>query len=131
MLHEKFENIIMNKLLDGENEILKALKKQYSNAHVTSREFTGCGFFTYFNVPQSMAIDNINGRIDDVKAEFIEHKGDYLFFILYISNGKFDVLECFTTLDSWENDYNVLIDYCFKAIRKFELDGQEVIVEQM
>lgn len=131
MLHEEFENIIMNKLLNGKHEILEALKKQYVEAHVTSREFTGCGFFTYFDVPESMALDNVNGKIDDLKAEFIEHKGDYLLFILYITNGKFDALECFTTLDSWEKDYDVLIEYCYEAVRKFEINGQEVVTEQM
>ena len=131
MGHEEFEGIVMNKLLSGNHEILEALKRQYMEANVTSREFTGCGFFTYFDIPQSLALEKVNGKIDDVKAEFLEHKGDYLLFILYITNGKFDALECFTTLDSWEDDYNVLIEYCYEAVRKFEINGQEIIAEQI
>jgi len=122
--HEEFEKIIMNKLLDGKHEILEGLKNQYLKKSVISREFTGCSFFTHFDVPHSMTLDHINGKIDDLKAEFINYKGDYLLFILYITNGKLDVLECFTTLDSWEKDYDVLIDYCFKPVRKFEINGQ-------
>lgn len=129
MLHEEFEKIVMSKLLGGEHEILEALRQQYLKGLVTSREFTGCGFFTYFEVPESMALDGINGRIDDVKAQIIDHKGNYLFFILYITNGKFDVLECFTTQDGWEQDYNVVVEYCYETERRFEVNKEEIVTK--
>jgi hypothetical protein len=128
MKHEEFEKIVMNKLLEGKSELLELLRNQYLEASITSREFTSCGFFTYFDVPESMSLDKSSGRIDDVKAEFINYKGDYLFFILYIENGKFDVLECFTTQDSWEQDYNVLVDHCYKGERRFEINNQDIII---
>lgn len=114
MTHKEFEKIVMNKLLAGEDRILLLLKKQYLDSKVLSRQFTGCGFFTEFTVPESMQYDNtINGRIDDVKAKILNHNDEYLFFILYIENGKIDTLECFTTMDIWYDDYNVDVEYYY------------------
>ena len=122
MSHEEFEQAVMNKLLEGEDEIFTRLREQYTNANVTSREFTGCGFFTYFDVDVELRYNNINGRIDDVMAEITNCNEEYLFFILYIENGKFDVLECFTTLDSWNYDYgNTNIKFCYEDKRVFEI----------
>jgi hypothetical protein len=71
----------------------------------------------------------MEGRIDDVKAIIRDCKGEYLFFILYITEGKFDVLECFTTLDSWKDNYNVLIEYCYEDARRFKINQKEIIIE--
>lgn len=130
MPHIKFEDVIMNKLLSGKNDILEVFMKQYMKSRVISREFTSCGFLTYFDVPQSMALNHVSGKISDLRAEFIKYKGEYLSCTLSIKDGKFDVLECVTTLDRWRNDYRVKIEYCYEAVREFEINGQKIIAEQ-
>lgn len=119
----EIEDIVMGKLLDGEDELFISLKKQYANAKVTSREITGCGFFTKFEVADGMQYQNVSGKIDDVKAVSIDGDEEYLFFILYVEAGKIDTLECFTTLDEWDNDYSkVKVEYCYPDKRKYAIE---------
>jgi len=123
MIHEEFEKEAMNKLLNGDLRILKYLKEQYIKSEVSSRDLTGCGFFTKYKIPEEMVYMKIKGRVDDVKGKIINKYGEYLFFILYIENGKIDTLECFTTLDNWDYDYdNVEIEYCYDNERKIDLE---------
>ena len=102
MTHDEFERIVMNKLLEGSEDFLVALREQYSKATIASREFTGVGFFTTFDVPSHLAYGSLKGRIFDVEAIIPGY--DSYFFILYIENGIFDVLEGFSTLD-WKEYY--------------------------
>lgn len=129
MPHEEFEKTIMNMLLAGEDETLKILRKQYEESKVISRDFTGCGFFTYFDVPETLVQETFEGRIDDVGAKLIEGDVDWLFFILYIENGKFDVLEAFTTGDGWNGNYNADTQYLNQGKRTFEMNGNEVTLK--
>lgn len=128
MLHEEFEKNAMNMILAGEDNRLDILRRQYNEAKVASREFTGCGFFTYFDVPEALVKDNFEGRIADVGAKLIESNGEWIFFVLYIVHGKFDVLEGFTTGDSWDGDYNVIMQYLYESERKFEIDKKEIVL---
>ena len=104
MNHDEFERIVMNKLLEGDTEILAAFREQYTQATVVSREFTGVGFFTTFDVPTHLAYGSLRGRIDDVEALFPNNE-EY-FFILYISDGKIKTLEGFGAVNGdWREDY--------------------------
>ena len=105
MNHDELEQIVMNKLLEGNTDILAAFRTQYAQATVMSREFTGCGFFTTFNVPAHLSIGTVKGKINDVEALFPNNE-EY-FFILYISDGKIKTLEGYGAIDNdWKNDYN-------------------------
>lgn len=121
MEQEEFEKLLMNKLLDGDNEIFIDLRNQYHQALVISREFTGCGFFTTFDVQGYTPKYLVTGRIDDVAAEF-KNSNDMACFILYIENGKIDTLEGFCFGDIWNSDYNeAKIVYCLPDQRRYEL----------
>ena len=102
--------------------MFKALRQQFVHAKFRGRDFTGCGFFTYFDVPDEYRIDNLHGHIDDVHALF-ERPEEILCFVLWIENGKIDCLEGFqgSGLD-WNNDYTgAKIDYMVKE-RRYYLD---------
>lgn len=121
--YEEFEKKVMDKLLNYDSDMFKNLKVQYEKSEVISQEITGCGFFTTFNVPKELAYMGIKGRIDDVKGDIINVEDEYLFFILYIENGKIDTLECFSTLDNWDYNYdNVEVNYCYEHERNFEIE---------
>jgi len=128
--HEEFERKVMNMLLEGPDQRLAILKKQYLSSSIIKREFTGGrGFFTTFNVPKDLVTDSFNGRIDDLQAKIIDNQGnciegDYLFFILYIKDGKIDTLECFTTtIYDWDYNYaNTIIEYCYDNYRNYDLN---------
>ena len=117
-------------LLEGPDLRLAILKNQYLSSTVINREFTGgCGFFTTFEVPDDLVSEPFNGRVDDLQASITNNEGhcleaDYLFFILYITNGKIDTLECFTTTTyAWDYNYNNIsnLKYCYDDRREYEL----------
>ncbi len=112
---------VMEMLLYGEDERFISFKEQYSNAIIASREYTGYGFFTTFNIHDNFVKNSLNGRIDDVMAKLNDN--DIYYFILYITNGKIDTLEGFTIGDSWEYNYEkTKIMYCFHNKREYELN---------
>ena len=129
MKHEEFEKKVMNMLLEGSDSRLAILKKQYLFSSVTNREFSGGrGFFTTFDVPDILVNDFFNGKVDDLRAKITDNEGycldgDYLFFILYVTDGKIDTLECFaTTTYAWDYNYNnTIVEYCYGDHREYEL----------
>ena len=126
MLHETFEKIVMEKLLNGDYKIQTMLRLQYINSTIISREYTGRGFFTTFFVPDYLIVLNANGRIDDVIARF--SNSEVYYFILYIINGKIDTLEGFSTLYEWKCNYEEAeITYCFQNKRDYNLVYEEKI----
>lgn len=122
MEHEEMEKLVINKLLEGEDEIFEDLRKQYKEATVKSREFTGVGFFTTFNLKHCVPKYSRSGRIDDVSIEYPDSKGDAC-FILYIEDGKIDSLEGYTIGEDWNCNYdNIRIVYCLPGKRRYELE---------
>lgn len=114
---------VMKKLLNGEDKVFDVLKEQYSNATVISREFTGCGFFTSFDVPDELAVNGMKGLVDDVSARFDDSDMAYM-FILFVRDGKIDCLEGVTVLGDWEYNYeNAILQYEFDYGRKHEMEG--------
>lgn len=119
MKHEELEVLIMNKLLEG--ELFADLRNQYKSATIRSREFTGVGFFTTFDVQNYTPQYSFSGRIDDVAIEFPDSKGDAC-FILYIENGIIDTLEGFTIGEDWNYNYdNIEVVYCLPDKRRYDL----------
>lgn len=122
MAHCDFEKKVMEMLLAGHNKLFCSLRVQYDNAIVTARDFTGRGFFTSYSIPDALSITQLYGRIDDVRVNLPDEKAAYLFFILYITDGKLDVLECFTTADVWNEEYYRLSpEYCYPRRRDYTL----------
>lgn len=119
MIHEEFEKIVMDKILDCQDDVFHVLKKQYAQATVISRKFTGCGFFTSFSIPDELAIDSVKGEIHDVFGTFKDNPNETYMFILFIDNGKIDALEGVSFFD-WCYDYDKLnLDYGLDDKRDF------------
>jgi len=92
----EFEKIVIEKLLDGDNEVLKILRKQYGQSSIKNREYTGHGFYTYFSIPDNIEkLNNKNFQFGDVGAN-IEGLCNGVGFLLFITNGKLDFLEGYT-----------------------------------
>ena len=94
---EEFEKRVMEKLLEGEDNVFKILRQQYEKASVKSRKLSGTGFFTVFEVPddvikldslRSFQFGDIIGSMDGVN--------DGVGFVLFVKNGVIDFLEGYT-----------------------------------
>jgi len=90
-----FEKEIMEKFISENDEHAEMLKLQYKNAHIKSREFTGCGFITDFNIADEYRISNIDrlGLWGNFRAEI----NDLMYgvgFLLIIKDGLIHELDC-------------------------------------
>lgn len=100
MLNE-IETTAIDMLLAGEHPVLAVLRDQLAVAEVADREFSGAGFFVHFRVPaSSQRVDEGRLVIGDVYAELtgLEHEAG---FLLFVSDGVLDNLECFIADDRW------------------------------
>lgn len=102
---EDFENIVMTKLLSGEDPILSLLREQFKKALVEKREFTRTGFFTdfYFKNPVQQIESCKNFHIGDVAGTINDTGVD---FVLFIDNGLISLLEGYTFGDPWPEHIN-------------------------
>lgn len=110
-----FEDKVINILLDGDNEILQKLRKQYENIRVIDRDFTGVGFYTYYDVANKNELLKVSNkdiiRLMDVNGDYKNDK-DYFIFTLYIEYGFITCLEGFSYYDKWITDYdNIVLHY--------------------
>ena len=97
-MNKKFTDLeknVIKKLLEKDTPEIKILRKQFKNASVSRRKFTGSGFFTFIYVPKEIEritnkdlthLGNVYGEIDGIK--------NGVDFILFISNGVIHNLEC-------------------------------------
>ena len=96
------EREVLEKLLTGDNSQLEILRNQLTNATVSSREFTGVGFFANFHVPPDMVRLSNRKRltIGDIAAniEGLKHGAG---FLLFIDDGVLEFLEGFTYDETW------------------------------
>src|SRR5262245_2232042 len=99
------EKKVLEMLLSGADDRLAVLRRQLDCATVSSREFSGVGFFTHFSVAPS--VPRLAGShrlvLGDVYAEVtgLEHPSG---FLLFVTEGAIDMLECFTFNDQWPDD---------------------------
>ncbi|MBI2774571.1 hypothetical protein HYX58_01050 [Candidatus Dependentiae bacterium] len=98
---EEFEQAVMSKIMERDNSINIILREQYNRSHVISRDFTGVGFFTTFEVATeaSRITEPVPNAYGDVEA-IINGIGGYG-FILFIKNGTMSFLEGYTWRDEW------------------------------
>lgn len=101
MLNE-IETRALEMLLAGQDHRLAVLRSQLSEAVVTRREATGAGLFTHLSVPAHLPRVRSNNRvvIGDLYSEIIglRHPAG---FLLFVTDGRMDFLECFIVDDRW------------------------------
>jgi hypothetical protein len=93
-----FERRAMELILGGDHPHFDVLRSQAMAASVTSRKYTGVGFFTSFDVPVTcprLPPSRARWLISDVhgEAEGVEHG---VGFILFVDDGALGMLECYT-----------------------------------
>lgn len=119
MSQKEFENKLVEMLLDGENEILFKLRKQYEQSKVVLREFSPAGFYTSFIVEdrdelclegKSFYIGDVDGIVDGIESA--------IGFILFIKNGYISLLEGYTNIiDNWPTNEEIRLTYNLGKIR--------------
>lgn len=105
----KFEKEALNKLLEGDDPVLAALRKQANDIVVSSREYTGVGFYTNFEYKSPVVPIH---EILDVKERFVIHdlcaKCSLLEngagFNLFVVGGVIKCLEGFALVDNWPDE---------------------------
>jgi len=97
------EQAVLDKLLSGDHPVLAALRAQAAKARFIKRECTGVGDFCHFEVPSEAPILKGDFEIDDVDAE-LEGLAHGAGFVLFIRDGRLDVLESYTYDEPWPRD---------------------------
>ena len=99
---EKLESEVMLKILAEEPAVAEALAQQYKNSLITSREFTGVGFFTNFEVAnETLALaDSPSFELGSVQATIsgLEFGAG---FVLYVRDGLIKMLEAYSYDEPW------------------------------
>ena len=107
MLNE-IERRALEMLLAGEDDLLAVLRSQLKAALVARRDLSGGGFFTYLSVPSHLPRAHGHKRLvlGDLYAEVagLQHPAG---FLLFVTDGTLDVLECFTVDDQWPETVTV------------------------
>jgi len=101
MLNE-MERRALEMLLAGEDDRLAVLRAQLNGASVARRELSGAGFFAHLSIPASLS--RLHERkqliIGDLYSELagLQHPAG---FLLFVTDGILDFLECFIVDDRW------------------------------
>jgi hypothetical protein len=95
------ESAVVEKLLQKHPAFADGVREQLSHAIVSSRDYSGVGFFTNFAIPQGAPVRRELGdaELGGVGAEIggIEHGAG---FILFIRDGAISLLEGYTHGDA-------------------------------
>ncbi len=104
------EEQVLEMLLRGQDEVLDVLRQQVKDAQVSSREITGVGFFTNFEVPAEaprvrarpkFELGDVNGMADNIKYG--------LGFLLFVNDGALSMLEGYTYDEPWPDEIRGLV----------------------
>jgi hypothetical protein len=102
---DELENQVLQMLLLGEEPVLELLRQQAEMGKVSSREMTGVGFFSNYEIPpEAPRIPGLpNLELGDVfgSAENVAHGFG---FILFVRNGTLSWLEGFTYDEPWPDE---------------------------
>lgn len=112
---------VINQILEGDSVDLRYLRKQIEIATVKGRSFTGCGFYTYFTVPESAPPiphkpDFHVGNIIISMNELCHGAG----FVLYVKGGVLDCLEAYSFNEPWPEKIS---GYNLRKITKKRISG--------
>jgi len=98
----QFERDIMKKILSENPNVSDRIEKQYESSKVISREFTGVGFFTKFEIfDTSLRLPHSpNLVLGDAHANIqgLEYGAG---FILFVTNGLISTLEGYSYGEIW------------------------------
>ena len=111
---DEFERAVLEKLLAGDHPVLATLRGQAQAARLTSREYTGTGFFLSFDVPPDAPLLSTQGdfHFGDVNAALngLQYGAG---FVVFVRGGRLDTLEGYSYDEPWPT-----------AIRSFRLTYQ-------
>lgn len=106
----KLEKAVMDKLLQGEDIVLGALRDQLKFALVELRRTTNAGFFLHFSLPQnSLGLTEITSNVKsdfcfgDVGAETRELQYG-AGFLLWVEDGRLHMLEGYSYEEPWPEE---------------------------
>ena len=100
-----FEQAVLDKLLDGDHPVLVVLRAQSGRARLSSREYTGAGFFCCFNLPPDVPVlsperdfhfGDVNAVVDGLKYG--------AGFVLFVRGGRLDTLEGYSYEEPWPEE---------------------------
>jgi hypothetical protein len=116
------EEQVLEMLLRGNDQVLDVLRQQVKGAQVSSREMTGVGFFTSFEVPAEaprvkarpkFELGDVNGTADNVNHG--------LGFLLFVNDGALKMLEGYTYDEPWPDEVRGLVlTYSKGHVRKLD-----------
>ena len=119
------EKRIIGALLDGDDPTLSRLREQYALAMVITRDFTGCGFFTHFCVPDTASrVTPPSFVVNDI---FLEVRGteNGASALLFIRDGLIDFLEVVATTGDWPQNPEIT------SIQSFHRKGIRGTVKEL
>jgi hypothetical protein len=109
---DRLEQDVLDKFVAGDDSILEILRRQVLVAHRRSREITGVGFFSCFDVPAhaprlpgcpSIAMSDVWAEIDG-----LEYGAG---FVLFVDNGVLAKLEGTTCEGAWPRTFSAYSVY--------------------
>ena len=126
------EREVVQKFLEGNDDILSTLREQLRSVVVTKREMTGVGFYTAFAVSHGVrrGTSNRSFVIGDVCAKLpgLDYGAG---FLLYVQDGVLHMLEGHTYDERWPTEINRFeLDYTtgrpreMEAVRKIVQGGK-------
>ena len=122
------EDEVLKMLLDGRDDCLAILRLQAQHSRVSSREMTGVGFFTHFDVPPE--VPRVLGQpkfwLGDVYGA-AENIQDGVGFVLFVTEGALSMLEGYTYDEPWPDELRGLkLLYSTGQARDFDLVRQSM-----
>jgi hypothetical protein len=127
------EQAVIKKLLEGEHPILDSLRTQLAMATISSREYSGAGFFIHFTFPVNsppLPSPFKNFEIGHVEVKIPGPKYG-VGVVLFVRNGLLDWIEGYTNgpepwpkdtsifeVEIWEQEKKKFMDYLEKKAKR-------------
>jgi hypothetical protein len=112
----ELEEAVLKMMLEGEDDVRPILRQQLPCLQVSSREFTGVGFFSHLTVDSEVprvvgeakfTLGGVEGTADNVEHGFG--------FVLFVENGVLATLEGFTYDEPWPSEVRRLRLTCSRG----------------
>lgn len=106
---------VMRKLLGGDADFLRVLKKQFEYAKINRIDFTGHGYYAYFETDSTYRICNPELENCDVSTIVgLDQGGNPIVgFVLFLADGLIHALEGFSIMTSEWPDADVTLVFPF------------------
>ena len=103
-----FERKVLAMILAPSHPSMDALRAQLDAVRVTSRKFTGAGFYTDLVVAADVPSVPIGGTITLTDLHAYRAGEPLLGFVLWVRDGRLHCLECFDYVSPWPEDFETL-----------------------